>query len=103
MAARKGSGDQKQDQPEAVGTAEDEPRQQADQGDAVPDPEATPGAGPQEGVDSQADADLASVQEGVDVETEQGYRGSVPDETPNRNYTVQGQVEGAPTPETPGE
>lgn len=98
MAARK---QQQDDEPEAVGTAEQEPRQQADTGDAVPDPEATPGAGPQEGVDEQADQATESVREAVDVETEQGYRGSVPDETPNRNYTVAGQIEGAPTPEAP--
>jgi hypothetical protein len=97
MAARKSQ----QDEPQAVGTADQEPRQQADDGSAVPDPDAALGAGPQEGVDSQADSDLSSVQEAVDVETEQGYRGSVADETPNRNYTVAGQLEGAPTPEAP--
>lgn len=39
------------------------------------------------------------VQEKMDVETEQGYRGTVPDPTPNENYTVAGVTSGAPTPE----
>lgn len=45
-----------------------------------------------------------SVQEQVNAvikeETEKGYRGYDTDPTPNRNYTVAGQGEGAPTPET---
>ena len=40
------------------------------------------------------------VQENVDVETEQGYRGVTPDPTPNENYTVAGVTSGKPTPET---
>lgn len=43
---------------------------------------------------------LDAVQTAVDEETEQGYRGSTPDPTPNENYTVAGVVAGAPTPET---
>lgn len=39
------------------------------------------------------------VQKKMDVETEQGYRGEVPDPTPNANYTVAGVTSGAPTPE----
>lgn len=39
------------------------------------------------------------VQKKMDVETEQGYRGTVPDPTPNANYTVAGVTSGAPTPE----
>lgn len=49
---------------------------------------------------SAAAAGNAEVQEAVDVETEQGYRGTSPDPTPNENYTLQGVVSGAPTPET---
>ena len=47
-----------------------------------------------------AEADNAQVQEKVDEETEKGYRGSVPDPTPNENYTLAGQNAGKPTPET---
>lgn len=39
------------------------------------------------------------VQKKMDEETEQGYRGFVPDPTPNENYTVKGVTSGAPTPE----
>lgn len=39
------------------------------------------------------------VQAKMDQETEQGYRGSVPDPTPNANYTIAGVTSGAPTPE----
>jgi hypothetical protein len=39
------------------------------------------------------------VQQKMDEETEQGYRGYVPDPTPNENYTVKGVTSGAPTPE----
>jgi hypothetical protein len=48
------------------------------------------------GVEKVAD----KVQENVDVETEQGFRGVEVDNTPNENYTVQGVTRGAPTPET---
>jgi len=42
-----------------------------------------------------------AVQEAVDKETEQGFRGGPEaDPTPNENYTVQGVTSGAPTPET---
>ncbi len=40
------------------------------------------------------------VQEAVDVETEQGFRGIEVDPTPNENYTVKGVTSGKPTPET---
>lgn len=46
------------------------------------------------------DAGQAEVQETFDAIEEKGYIGTVPDETPNENYTVQGVVSGAPTPET---
>ncbi len=39
------------------------------------------------------------VQKKMDKETEQGFRGFVPDPTPNENYTVAGVTSGAPTPE----
>jgi len=39
------------------------------------------------------------VQEKMDEEQEKGYRGFVPDPTPNENYTVAGVTSGAPTPE----
>lgn len=39
------------------------------------------------------------VQAKMDQEQEQGYRGIVPDPTPNQNYTVAGVTSGAPTPE----
>jgi hypothetical protein len=40
------------------------------------------------------------VQANVDEETEQGFSGEKVDPTPNENYTLQGVVSGAPTPET---
>lgn len=40
------------------------------------------------------------VQEAVDVETDQGFRGLEVDPTPNENYTVKGVLAGKPTPET---
>lgn len=36
----------------------------------------------------------------IDEENEKGYRGTVPDPTPNENYTVAGVTRGLPTPET---
>lgn len=47
-----------------------------------------------------ADAGQAEVQAKSDDEQEKGYRGTVPDETPNEHYTVQGVIQGLPTPET---
>lgn len=40
------------------------------------------------------------VQARIDAEEEVGLRGIEVDPTPNENYTVQGVVQGAPTPET---
>lgn len=49
----------------------------------------------------KADEKIAGqVQEAVDKETEQGFRGVKIDPTPNENYTVAGVTSGAPTPET---
>lgn len=46
------------------------------------------------------DVGEAQVQARIDKETEAGLRGIEVDPTPNENYTVQGVVKGAPTPET---
>jgi hypothetical protein len=48
----------------------------------------------------KGDAGQAEVQERFDQEQEQGYRGAVPDATPNEHYTVEGVTSGKPTPET---
>jgi hypothetical protein len=45
-------------------------------------------------------ASLTEVQERVDQESAQGFRGTEVDPTPNENYTVKGVTSGAPTPET---
>lgn len=52
--------------------------------------------------EGQADESAVTgpVQEQVDRETERGYRGHKVDPTPDENYTLAGQVAGAPTPET---
>lgn len=42
----------------------------------------------------------AEVQEKVDEENAQGFRGYRTDPTPLENYTVKGVTSGAPTPET---
>lgn len=42
------------------------------------------------------------VQAAVDEETEQGFRGTEVDPTPNENYTAAGSAAGKPTPETDG-
>jgi len=47
------------------------------------------------------DLGAKEVQEKVDEETDQGFTGTVPDPTPNENYTVAGVTAGKPTPETP--
>lgn len=36
----------------------------------------------------------------VEKDIEQGYHGTVPDPTPNENYSVAGVTAGKPTPET---
>lgn len=46
-------------------------------------------------------ADTATrVEAAMATEQELGYRGYVPDPTPNENYTVAGVTSGKPTPET---
>lgn len=42
----------------------------------------------------------AFAQKVMNEDTDKGYHGSVPDETPNENYTVAGQLADKPTPET---
>jgi hypothetical protein len=42
----------------------------------------------------------AEVQQRVDKELDQGFRGIETDPTPNENYTVEGVTSGKPTPET---
>lgn len=48
------------------------------------------------------DEDLGAgeVQEKVDEAEDKGHLGTVPDLTPNENYTVSGVTSGKPTPET---
>ena len=46
------------------------------------------------------DVDTSSVQETMDAEQEQGFRGTKVDPTPNEAYTVAGVTSGQPTPET---
>lgn len=48
----------------------------------------------------KGDAGQAEVQRKLDAEQERGYRGAVPDATPNEAYTVKGVTSGQPTPET---
>jgi hypothetical protein len=43
---------------------------------------------------------MDEVQEKVDREEEQGFRGVEVDPTPNENYSVAGVLAGKPTPET---
>jgi hypothetical protein len=47
-----------------------------------------------------AKASKEDLQAAFDEANEQGYFGTVPDPTPNENYTVKGVTSGAPTPET---
>ena len=42
----------------------------------------------------------STVQQKVDAEIAQGFRGVEVDSTPNENYTVAGVTKGLPTPET---
>jgi hypothetical protein len=46
------------------------------------------------------DSGEAEVQQNVDEENEQGFRGARVDPTPLENYTLQGVTSGKPTPET---
>lgn len=42
----------------------------------------------------------AKVQDQIEQETEQGFRGQKVDPTPNENYTAAGVTSGKPTPES---
>lgn len=55
---------------------------------------------PSDQADQTGDAGASEVQEKVDAENEQGFRGVKVDPTPNEAYTLQGVTSGAPTPET---
>lgn len=46
------------------------------------------------------DLGLDQVQETIDQENEQGFRGVETDSTPNENYSLQGVGKNLPTPET---
>lgn len=48
---------------------------------------------------SADDAGQAEVQAKFDEAEEKGYFGTVPDETPNENYTLAGVTSDKPTPE----
>lgn len=54
----------------------------------------------QKSASSKDDAGQAEVQAKFDEAAEKGFFGTVPDETPNENYTVRGVGAGKPTPET---
>jgi hypothetical protein len=60
----------------------------------------TPGAQSQEDADQATEGAAQQVQESVDQETDQGFRGVEVDMTPNENYTVEGVTSGADVPET---
>jgi len=49
---------------------------------------------------TKKDAGQDQVQEAVDEETDQGFRGTKVDPTPDSAYSVAGVNKGAPTPET---
>lgn len=49
---------------------------------------------------ASGEAGEREVQERVDAENEQGFRGARTDPTPLEHYTLQGVVAGLPTPET---
>jgi hypothetical protein len=51
-------------------------------------------------LDATTERDKAQVQEKVDEENAQGFRGTNPDPTPNHHYTFEGAAKGLPTPET---
>jgi len=46
------------------------------------------------------DLGASEVQDTIDAENEQGFRGTKVDPTPDENYTVAGVTSGKPTPET---
>lgn len=54
----------------------------------------------QEAKSSAKGTPLTAIEDRVNQEQEQGFRGTEVDSTPNENYTVAGVTSGAPTPET---
>lgn len=46
------------------------------------------------------DGGVAEMKALLAAEDEKGYVGTVPDKTPNENYTLAGVIAGLPTPET---
>jgi hypothetical protein len=50
--------------------------------------------------EKKTDSGEKEVQAKVDEAEDKGYLGTAVDETPRENYTLQGVVEGKPTPET---
>jgi hypothetical protein len=69
---------------------------------ATAQPATSPGTTPATsgGTPSTGDHGEDEVQETVDQEEEQGYRGTKADPTPDENYSVAGVLAGKPTPET---
>jgi hypothetical protein len=64
-------------------------------------PENTPDGQQAKASAAKDDSKVADqVQDAIDVETEQGFRGIEVDKTPNEAYTLAGQNAGMPTPET---
>lgn len=49
---------------------------------------------------AKATQSMATIEQRVNQELKQGFRGTEVDSTPNENYTVAGVTSGAPTPET---
>lgn len=78
-------------------SAEDRTSLPEDQGDAK-ERAASAGLNP-DGIDDSP-MDVSSLQEAFDRVNERGFMGTVPDPTPNENYTVEGVGKGLPTPET---
>jgi hypothetical protein len=52
------------------------------------------------GAEDKLEPEAQALQDAENQVTAQGYRGTVPDPTPNHHYTVAGVTDGKPTPET---
>lgn len=61
---------------------------------------ATDDTKPKASTKAGGDAGEAEVAQRLNAEQDQGFSGLAVDDTPNENYTVQGQAAGKPTPET---
>lgn len=55
---------------------------------------------PEKKEETRGDLGAGEVTKKLNEEQEKGYRGTVPDPTPNHAYTVAGVTSGEPTPET---